>query len=52
MTLTMLGEASEKSGDIRQAIDEYSQARTIWQTLNDQSKETEVKARIARLKNQ
>ena len=49
MTLTLLGEVSEKLGEKQQAIDEYSQAQAIWKTLNDQSREAELKTRIARL---
>ena len=49
MTLTLLGEASEKLGEKGQAIREYSQAQTIWKTLNDQTREAELKTRIARL---
>ena len=49
MTLTLLGEASEKLSEKTNAIDYYSQAQTIWKTLNDQSREAELKTRIARL---
>jgi len=49
MTLTMLGEASEKAGEKQQAIDYYLQAETIWKSLNEQSKGAEMKTRIARL---
>ena len=52
MTLTMLGEASEKAGEKQQAIDRYSEAHAIWKALSDQSKEAEMKTRIARLKDQ
>ena len=49
MTLTMLGEASEKASEKQQAIEYYVQAETIWKALNDTSKGAEMKTRIARL---
>jgi len=49
MTLTMLGEATEKLGEKQQAIDRYSEAQTIWKALNEQSRVAELKTRIARL---
>ena len=49
MTLTLLGEASEKLGDKTSAIDYYSEAQTIWKTLNEQSREAELKTRVSRL---